>query len=436
MPIEIDWEVTEVPPEDEPPVAPAWAAAEPLRVEAVPAAPPRLARRVPRWLMALAALVVLAGAGMWLATRTGWQRITGDIAALVHYEDELAAQGDTKLLLQLQAATSPDWIGTRTRQTARREPAPLPAPRLWLQRVPAQVQVVEALTADWVRADVRREYLTPDGDPATYVLPQFYRRQGDGDWRRTEPPPNFWGAWLDWKSPQVLIRHSERDQAVVRAIGPKLDGMLAAVCAMWGSACHGVMPARLYFSSYVSSVEYEPLANVIMRVEFGQAMSDLPPDYFVTAPSPQLAGIPADAAAERYLIDYLAVRLIAALAGQAAPDAAARQQLIEQAVSRLDLAHADPGFALQPAIISLARMSPRPLPRSAAGANATPGPTPAARVTEVLLQAYTVRDGDTLTGIAAQFNVPTGELLSYNSIADPDLIHPGEVLVIRRGPRP
>ena len=44
---------------------------------------------------------------------------------------------------------------------------------------------------------------------------------------------------------------------------------------------------------------------------------------------------------------------------------------------------------------------------------------------------YTVQRGDNLTEIAARFGTTVAELVRLNNIADPNLIYPGQVLVIR-----
>ena len=48
-------------------------------------------------------------------------------------------------------------------------------------------------------------------------------------------------------------------------------------------------------------------------------------------------------------------------------------------------------------------------------------------------QTYTVQSGDTLGGIASRFGVTVSDLVSWNNIANPDLIYPGQNLVIKKG---
>ena len=46
---------------------------------------------------------------------------------------------------------------------------------------------------------------------------------------------------------------------------------------------------------------------------------------------------------------------------------------------------------------------------------------------------YTVRRGDTLIKIAAQFDVSVLDLIAWNDIRNPDLIYAGQTLVIYKG---
>lgn len=49
---------------------------------------------------------------------------------------------------------------------------------------------------------------------------------------------------------------------------------------------------------------------------------------------------------------------------------------------------------------------------------------------------YVVREGDTLSGIAAEFDVPTALLQSANGITDVDYIHPGQVITVPSSSEP
>ena len=46
---------------------------------------------------------------------------------------------------------------------------------------------------------------------------------------------------------------------------------------------------------------------------------------------------------------------------------------------------------------------------------------------------YTVKSGDTLWGIAQRYSSTVSKIAADNNIKNPDLIHPGDVLIINTG---
>jgi LysM repeat protein len=48
-------------------------------------------------------------------------------------------------------------------------------------------------------------------------------------------------------------------------------------------------------------------------------------------------------------------------------------------------------------------------------------------------QIYLVKEGDTLTSIAARFKVPVGALLEWNRLKPKATIRPGDKVIVRRG---
>jgi LysM repeat protein len=71
-----------------------------------------------------------------------------------------------------------------------------------------------------------------------------------------------------------------------------------------------------------------------------------------------------------------------------------------------------------------ASITPSASPSATPGATAPPTPIPSGAVT------YTVKPGDTLSGIAARFNTSVKAIQAANNIADPRVIRSGQVLVI------
>ena len=448
MSIKLDWEVTDAPDDTgklnrtQPTTwaaAPGQPAAPPAAPSAAPAptvisapAPPLARRSSLRWAWPLAAVMGLVALGLGVTayiSRLGWQRITGDITALVRYEEETAYAGNVNLALAVQDQDNRDWLQVRRDQFEAALPAPAPLPFLRLSTFAYAVDSVTAIDGDFVTALVRREFATPDGRSLPFALPQFYRRRGADDWQRTAPPGQFWGQWQDWRSEHLQIRYSERDAAFVESVAPRLEAWLIRACELWPGRCASVLPAKLYLSGFVGSLEYDPLSNVEVRVEFEAGAGALSADYFLSVPSPQIAGLPLEAAGQDYLAQYLAVRLIASLADRATEDPAEYATLTNQAIAALNLAGADPGYAA----LTIQKVDTLP--------NATPAAPPTAAPTARASAAtrtpsrpsfayYTVQDGDTLSGIAAAYGIDLNLLLSANNITDPDVIQSGTVLAI------
>jgi hypothetical protein len=442
MSIKLDWDLAEAPrddasapgnlsaarpnPEPRPPALPI-----PLRQAPAQATLAPRVRAVPLSAITLFLLVALAaagGAGLWYVTRAGWQRVTADIAALVRYEDEQAAAGNTRLVLNVQDGGNRDWLEVRRAELQRQLAAPLPLPMLSpADEAPAVASVV-ALDSHFVAAEVRRVFQTPAGETLTFVLPQVYRRDGPADWKRTAPPGGFWGPWQDWRSPFLHLRYSERDAAFVAAVAPQLQFWVQQACDLWSSHCAGVLPARLYLSGYVGSLEYDPLSNTEVRVEFGGGPDALPAEYFLSIPSPQIAGMPVEPEAEAYLAEYLAVRLIASLAARTAPDQTEADRLAAYAIKVLKLGHADPGFAARAPLSGAVRAS---VPDDNRGGEQTvlidQSGSPAVTLAWVV---YTVEPGDTLLAIANRFDVTMESIVEWNAIPNPDLIVAGTILQI------
>jgi LysM repeat protein len=376
----------------------------------------------------LLVVAAIGGAGLWYITRAGWQRVTADITTLVRYEDEHATAGNDSLVLNVQDTGNRDWLDVRRAELERALAAPLPLPLLSAAGEAPVVERVEALDAHFVTAEVRRQFHTPAGDTVSFVLPQIYRRDGPADWKRTAPPGGFWGPWEDWRSPFLHVRHSGRDAAFVDAVAPQLEFWVQQACDLWSSRCSGALPARLYLSGYVGSLDYDPLANTQVRVEFGDGEGALPPDYFLSIPSPQLAGMPGEPEAQTYLAEYLAVRLIAYLAARSAPDQGEADRLAAYAIKVLDLGRADPGIAARAPLTEPVQIKVRD--ESSGDAQVVTIDQSGSPPITLTWVAYTVEPGDSLLAIANRFNVTVEAIVQWNAIPNPDLIIAGTTLQI------
>ncbi len=430
MSIELDWELSDAPQDQTPPPIPQ----APLPRQPKPSTRPAGRRPARRWAGPLLTLILLAGLGSlaaWQVSRLGWQRVTGDITALVHYEDAQAANGAADLVLNVSDNTNPDWVAARRAQLAASLSAPLPLPLVKPATSESGVGSITSLDADHIVAEIHRTYVTASGERLEFILPQVYRRDEDGEWEHTAPPGHFWGAWTDWHSDVLHIRHSERDRAIVDAIAPRLEAWLRALCDGWSVPCS---PAKLYLSGYVGSLDYGPLENIEVRVEFGEGEDALPPDYFLSLPSPQIAGIPAGRAAQDLLAEYLAIRLIASLASKAAATEAAAATLTAQAIEDLGLGRADPGYAALAekfAEVFAAQAAAEPDAQIVARLqDAVEADRQASYPTRAIWREYVIQPGDTLLGIANQFRVSVDDIVRWNEIEDLDFIVAGAKLVI------
>jgi LysM repeat protein len=73
---------------------------------------------------------------------------------------------------------------------------------------------------------------------------------------------------------------------------------------------------------------------------------------------------------------------------------------------------------------------PPALPTQAPALQTTPTATPTEEVQGTQEQEYEIQAGDTLGKIADQFGVTVEAIVAANEIANPDLIQPGQTLII------
>ncbi len=83
-----------------------------------------------------------------------------------------------------------------------------------------------------------------------------------------------------------------------------------------------------------------------------------------------------------------------------------------------------PSRSPSPSSSATAEATPSPSPVATPGPSVAPSPSQAYRTT------YRVRSGDTLSAIAARFGTTVKAIVELNDIADPSLIHAGQLLKI------
>lgn len=421
MPIQFDWEFTDAPDKDERAKA-AQAAQRPPPLPAAPLTPRASApaRRWPWWwyvglavgVLVLSALGVWGGFAYWR-----WTEFQADVILLVQNEEQASLQGNSDQVARLQDASDPAWAQLRAEQAQNYLPAPLPVPTLNLVGDQIALSATRLWAEDLIEADVERHYTTPDGRTVYFSLPQFYRHK-QGSWQHTLPPGNLWGTLEKWESPHLVIRYYAVDEGVVRSLAPEVEGLLAQACSFATRVC--AQPARLYLSASLVALGYEPLRNVEVNLNLPEETDSNV--FYVSLPSPHLAGMPTDATATELLVKYYTLRLWVARALAVNEDAS-----IAQVVDTLDLEAVDPGFvALHSPLTGSTETTQRP----------TPTPAPTATIVSIAFLEHIVQEGETLVGIATTYGVTVDVLVRANHLTDPDLLSIGQVLLVPQGAYP
>lgn len=90
----------------------------------------------------------------------------------------------------------------------------------------------------------------------------------------------------------------------------------------------------------------------------------------------------------------------------------------------------DQNYAVKdyPSIIKAAGLNG--YPKSGGGSTPTPTPEPTPQPAPSTESTYVVKSGDTLSGIASKYGTTYQALAAYNGISNPNLIHPGQVIKI------
>ena len=99
------------------------------------------------------------------------------------------------------------------------------------------------------------------------------------------------------------------------------------------------------------------------------------------------------------------------------------------AITRLSAGSVAPPASPPPSLIAVASSSPSPIPTPTASASAEPSASSSASAEPSFRTTYTVKAGDTLSGIAKRFKTTTTAIRSLNHLSS-NTIHKGQVLKI------
>ncbi len=240
--------------------------------------------------------------------------------------------------------------------------------------------------------------------PEAMVCP--FLRSADGAWSSAVASRDL-RCWAV-RPPAMPTVHKQRQLCLVAAHG---------TCATFGAAMAADPPLRSPDSAGTSlwpDVATTPVALEAVRTRGGSPGAS------------QLAG--SQALLVGLMLTALVVLVVAKanpLAGQAPvePPGASAVATAPGASGALGPSGGPAPTPSQSAVASAADTPSPAAPSPTVQATPSPGPTAAQRT-------YTVRSGDTLSGIAAKHGTTVAAIVKANSIKDPRTIHPGQVLIL------
>jgi len=248
-------------------------------------------RRVTLMLALAAAVILLA---VWLGTAWSDYQLKQEIQALIQSED------NDPLIEFFE----------------------LPLPLLQPSSASGTVETLTRVSPNLLRADVRRTFL--DGltqREMSFLQPQFYRRI-EGGWERTTPPEDFWGAEVleHTLTQRLTLRYPAVDAEFVKELMPKLEAVLARACAEW--QCPPDVTVTVAWGSSVPHVALEGAPPNLGFPNYGSRLLGLidysglvlaRPEHLILG-SPHAAGLPADAASEKFYTETLSLLILRQLA--------------------------------------------------------------------------------------------------------------------------
>jgi hypothetical protein len=223
MKIEFDWRIIEGE-EDEP--------------EPVQPPPPRPTRRVPRWLIVLVtipllAIAIFAGYVAWVY-HAQLSRATREVSVVAKSEERAVAANDQASFMALQDPDDPAWRTLQEGRFGRLERVGLP--EFGLKATGAMPQPGSVtLEPGGAQLDMTYQFSVtlpmPSGPISiTLRVPQFYKQTPSG-WVHALPGADFWGPQRSLAGKRVLALYSQRDADVIESLVYHMDKVLERVCA-------------------------------------------------------------------------------------------------------------------------------------------------------------------------------------------------------------
>lgn len=224
MKIEVDWQIIEGE-RDEPEI-----------IAAPP--PPRPKRKLPRWLIAVALVPVVAAAVfsvyVTITYRAQLARATLEVKVVAKLEAKAVATNDKPSFMALQDPDDAAFRAMQERRFGRIDRTGLPEFGLNATSAAPQFGSV-SLEPGVAELDVMRQFSVTQPMPGgpmsvTLNMPQYYKPTASG-WVHALPGPDFWGSQQSFARQHVLATYPWRDADVVEPLVLHMDLLLERVCA-------------------------------------------------------------------------------------------------------------------------------------------------------------------------------------------------------------
>ncbi|MGH2524043.1 MAG: hypothetical protein ACRDH2_16170 [Anaerolineales bacterium] len=263
----------------------------------------------------LIGLLAAAMLGLWLVPTLGDYRVRQTVRQVIAAEEQAALARDAARFKQFSEARYTVWAEAQARRARVGQAAPLPSPLLRPVPEAGRVRSFKLLAPEIILVEVARQFIAPDGRTFKFVLPQFYRF--NGQWQRIPPPEGYWGERHKLPGQRIDVNYFPVDAAFAADLSRYLEDVLARACAVW--AC----PDDLHLTVNLANTYYQTDEDLPALIPSDPLLfALLPPhvtrwpDYVLLVSSPHAAGYPAEAAGADLLKRGIAAQALFATADQ------------------------------------------------------------------------------------------------------------------------